>query len=235
MAKIEVPSNIEIPALKVKQAQDVDLMAAGPGIPWEDRGNHGPVGGYLKTVTMALTSPRKLYEDIRRPNVFGDARTFGRISSAFWAVGVLVDAVVWYVRFGRNDPFDIASFIPHLVIAVAAPFIFYGLMNLALRMFNSMADNELKRGTPTSLAANVFMYATAGSVLAPFLVWAPWGIGSVVVFGVIATIAIVGARTRMRLSTSGAVVNVLMPIAGVGALALVGSFGVKWLWWLLSP
>ena len=57
MSRVRPPADFEIAALRKKQEVYVDPMKPGSGTPWEDRGSHGLVGAYFKTVSQSLFKP----------------------------------------------------------------------------------------------------------------------------------------------------------------------------------
>jgi hypothetical protein len=232
MAKYEPPANINIAAMRHEQENFVDLMAAGPGTPWEDRGSHGVMMGYLKTAWMSLFSPAKLFAMIRRPNSTPDANGFVVGCGVMWSIAVAFDAVRYYFQHRQTiDPATDLLF--HFAMIVAAPFILYGLLTIVMRIFNVMVENELRHGTPKALAINVISYAAGPSVVAPILLPVHWA-GGVLVVAWIAFAAAAGAKTRMRLSTAGATIAVVVGVAAACALAVAGYFALISVWKLLT-
>jgi hypothetical protein len=229
MAKYEPPAHIEIAALRAQQAQEVDLMAAGEGTPWEDRGTHGNVGGFFKTAGLSLFKPAKLYALLRRPSTTGDANGFLFGCGIMWSVAVLIDAIVT-ATVRADDDFDpMTGLIGHAALMVAAPFILYGLVLMATNIFSTVVESELRKGTPRSLATNIFAYAAGPSVLAPLLLPIHPAAGGVVVL-LMAIAAIVGARSRMRLSVVGGTIGVLLGTVVAVGIVVGGYFVLGWLW-----
>jgi hypothetical protein len=230
MAKMETPAHIEIASLRDQQVKDVDLMVPGHGTPWEDRGSHGVVGAFAKTVFMAIFKPAALYALMRRPNTTKDARVFVMACGLFWSLAVLLHAVVIIVR--SVQPVDPATdLIDHFVMLIAAPFILTGLVAVARNVFSVLIESELKKGTPKSLAANIWGYAAAPSVVAPLLVPIHWVAGAAVVWLWILVVATVGARSRMRLSFAGALIAAGI---GVGVVALIVTGAWFAIYWVLG-
>ena len=172
MAKYEVPAHIEIAALKAQQVKDVDLMASGPGIPWEDRGSHGAAAAFLKTAGMSLFKPSAMYQLLRRPNSPTDANSFMMVCGGLWSLGYVINLIVAYVRGLIVEP--AIDLVPHVAMIVVAPFGLYMLMTVATNVYGQVTEGELKKGTPRSLAQNVFGYATGPSLLAPVLLPLHW-------------------------------------------------------------
>lgn len=227
MAKLETPSHIEIASLRSQQVQDYDLMATGTGTPWEDRGTHGTVGGFFKTAFMAMFKPRALYALLRRPNTTKDANAFVIGCGIFWSLAVATHALLMIAR--STTPIDPArDLVRHLIFFIASPFIFYGLMAVAKNVFAVVVESELKKGTPRSLATNVFAYAAAPSILAPLLVPIHWAAGAGVVWLWITLVATTGARSRMRMSFAGSLIGVVLGVAVVAAIVAGGWFALVW-------
>ncbi len=227
MAKMETPAHIEIASLREKQVHDVDLMAPGPGTPWENRGSLGTVGSFFKTAGAMMFKPSQTYAMLSRPNATGDGKSFVFICSFFWSLAVITHAIVMVIR--SPEPIDpTGDLMGHFIFVIAAPFIFIGLLAIARNIFSTLVESELKKGTPKSLAANVFAYAAAPSIIAPLVVPLNWAIGVAVVWLWIALIATAGARSRMRLSFGGGLIAVFLGVFVVGVIIAGGWFGLIW-------
>ncbi|HEV7298156.1 MAG TPA: hypothetical protein VGN72_02245 [Tepidisphaeraceae bacterium] len=232
MAKYEPPAHIEIAALRAQQVQDIDLMASGPGIPWEDRGTHGPVSGFFKTAGQSLSKPAHMYSLLRRPNTTGDARNFIFACGTMWSLGALLHGIVTATGIRGGDAAR-SSLLPYALLIIAAPFVLYGLMSIATGIFSTIIESELKKGTPRSLATNVFAYAAGPSVLAPLLLPIHWAGAAIVVLWMTVTV-IVGARTRMRLSVTGGTIGAVLSMAAIVGITVGAYFGLNRLWWIIS-
>ena len=58
MAKnIQAPDDVQIAAMNIEYESIGNLMAPGPGTPWEDRGSIGAIPAFFKTAIMSMTSP----------------------------------------------------------------------------------------------------------------------------------------------------------------------------------
>jgi len=231
MAKYEVPAHIEIAALKAQQVQDVDLMASGPGTPWEDRGSHGSASAYFKTAGLTLFKPVQLFKLMRRPNSITDSRGFLFINGAMWSLAVLLHAAVLMARGLVGSP--ATDLLLHIALILAAPFILFGLITIATNVYSPLVEGELKKGTPRTLAQNVFLYATGPSVIAPLLVPIHWA-GLAVPLLWMVVVAAVGARSRMRLSVAGSIISVVLGMGVAGAVAVGAYFGINRLLWLIT-
>src|SRR3954463_11332694 len=101
MAKAyEAPPGVDIAALRTtKKMGAMDLMRPGEGTPWEDRGAQGTLKAFLGTCMRSITSPALLLDHIRRPDTTHEARGFAFGCSALWAVGVILNGVLYNVIY----------------------------------------------------------------------------------------------------------------------------------------
>jgi len=135
----EAPTDLEIAALRARQARAHNPLEPGPGTQWEDRGSIGPVAAFLKTVGGMLTAPGALLESMRRPETASDARAFAIACGVFWGLGWVVHDVVAYHRahaktgvgWSEFGAVDAEVFALHLVLGVVAT---WGLLNLITRL-----------------------------------------------------------------------------------------------------
>src|SRR4051794_22498763 len=125
---VDTPTDLELAALRARQARARNPLEPGPGTPWEDRGSIGTVGAFFKTVGAALTRPGALLDSMRRPETPADARAFVIGCGVFWGLGWLVHDVVAYHLAHRKDgtgwsefgATDVEVFVLHLVLGVVA-------------------------------------------------------------------------------------------------------------------
>src|ERR1700733_11947542 len=97
MAKVTAPDSFRIASMDDKKKEGlVNLMKAGSGMPWEDRGSIGIVGAFFKNLTQALFSPNALLAKMRRPETTGDANAFVYICCSFWFLGSVIQSVLDY-------------------------------------------------------------------------------------------------------------------------------------------
>lgn len=224
MAKnIETPPDLEIAALKKQVANKrVNLMEPGPGTPWEDRGSVGIVGSFFKTVTMSMSSPRRLMRIIRRPETLADARVFTIICGVFWGLGW---AISDYVKIlSTPGGFDFVENYPTLMIhfglGVAGT---YFLLNLVSRLMHKL----ISAGTGSNKAAhslvfNVFAYGLGPSLVAIV----PFGIGPGIALVWIIGLWIIAGGARLGLTFGNALVCVMMSSVAVIGGAAVAYWGV---------
>src|SRR3954447_16568139 len=80
-----------------------DLMRGGAGTPWENRGEHGAAGGFLKSAFRSVFSPGLLFDHVRSTTVSTDSNAFLWICAAFWGVGAAVYKAVAFFRYDRSE------------------------------------------------------------------------------------------------------------------------------------
>src|SRR3954470_3812465 len=96
MAKPTPPSNVAIASLDARKQTMFNLMAPGPGTPWEDRGSIGVIKAFFKTAFASMFKPAKLLDSIRRPETGGDSRSFAIASGLMWSLSVIVHGYFYY-------------------------------------------------------------------------------------------------------------------------------------------
>jgi hypothetical protein len=232
MAKnIQAPDDVQIAAMNIEYERIGNLMAPGPGTPWEDRGSIGGFAAFFKTAIMSMTSPRKLLFSLRRPETPGDARVFAIICGVFWAVSwVLHD----YISFRQSrEEFDVTThgelWVIHFVLALAGTWV---LLNVISRLFFKLVSSgDVKAKAPQVLTYNVFAYCLGPSILALI----PFYIGPGIALLWIVWLFMYAAMTRLAVKTSGAVVCTLLSVGGVLGLSVGAYFLISRLFgWLYS-
>src|SRR6185295_2792759 len=97
MAKSSVPPpGVAIASLDARKTQILNLMAPGPGTPWEDRGSVGVFGAFFKTAFQSMFKPAKLLDSIRRPETGGDSFTFAMGCGLMWTLSAAVHGYLYY-------------------------------------------------------------------------------------------------------------------------------------------
>ena len=123
MAKhnVQTPDDVQISSMNIERELIGDLLAPGPGTPWEDRGSIGAIPAFFKTVVMSMTSPRRLLFSMRRPETASDTRAFAIICGAFWGLGWVIYDVLKFRAANRE--FDFAAdgevWLIHFILGVA--------------------------------------------------------------------------------------------------------------------
>src|SRR4051812_37597202 len=90
MAKSSPPPNVAIASLDARKQMMFNLMAPGPGTPWEDRGSVGVIGAFFKTCFRSMFKPADLLDSIRRPETGGDSFSFAIGCGLMWAISALI-------------------------------------------------------------------------------------------------------------------------------------------------
>ena len=233
MAKnIQAPDDVQIASMKTEYERVGNLLAPGPGTPWEDRGSIGPIPAFFKTAIMSMTSPRTLLFSLRRPETPGDARAFAIICGLFWGLSWVLHDYIHFKRFSR-EPFDITSdgelWILHFILGSAGTWV---LLNLVSRLFYKLvAAGEMKAAAPQVLTYNVYAYCLGPSILALI----PFYIGPAIALVWIVALFIFGAMTRLAVKTSGAIICNVMSVGGILGVSAAAYFLIAYLFrWLYT-
>jgi hypothetical protein len=227
MSRVRPPENIEIAALKKKQAVFVDLMAPGPGIPWEDRGSYGMLAGFFKTVKRSFFGVGLLTDHIRRPETTGDARGFLIGCGICWGISVFLHGALLMHTY-QNDPhidFDSQTYWIYCIIGtVAAIIATIVLFQLYIAIYSKLVAQESRQSPrPTVLLYNASAYALGPSVLAivPFL--GP----PLALLWIFVNLILVGSK-RLRLRPAAAIIDSLLAFLAVAVIGFacywVGDF-----------
>jgi hypothetical protein len=226
MAKQSVQTPATAPPAAAPK-QDVrrpgDLLAPGPGTPWEDRGSIGVVGALFKTIGQSMLSPGKLLDSIRRAETASDARAFVFICGFFFGAAWVMNDYIALKRAGGD--FDIVdngySMIAHLVLGVAGT---WGLLHLIVRLFYKLVSaGEMTHKFPPVLAHNVYAYCLGPSILA----FIPFYIGFAVALVWILLLFIYAAKTRLAIKPSGAIICNLIAAGGLFGVAVAAYWIVR--------
>ena len=223
MAKnIQAPDDVQIAAMNIEYESIGNLMAPGPGTPWEDRGSIGAFAAFFKTAIMSMTSPRTLLFSIRRPETPGDARVFAIICGLFWAVSWVLHDYIYFKRFSR-EVFDIVNngevWLLHFVLGLVGTWAF--LIVISRLFFKLVSSGDAKAKAPQVLTYNVFGYCLGPSILALI----PYA-GPAISLLWIVCLFMYAAMTRLAVKTGGAIICTLLSVGGVVGVAAGG-------YWLL--
>ncbi|HWP39685.1 MAG TPA: hypothetical protein VNL70_02080 [Tepidisphaeraceae bacterium] len=200
MAKITPPADLHIAALeKKKLVEHVNLLAAGPGTPWEDRGHLGILKAIIQTCRMSLLSPMRLLHAIRRPESKADARSFALACGGLWSLSTLLHAILLQLYRGAQTP---GYWLKVVLAAAVAPVLVWVLLELAATVLHKLNSMEPTSRAPAVLHYNVLAYNLGASALAPLPL-----IGPPVALVWILLTTILAARTRLHVSTAAAIVN----------------------------
>ena len=231
MAKnIQAPDDVQIAAMNIEYERIGNLMAPGPGTPWEDRGSIGVIPAFFKTAIMSMTAPRTLLFSLRRPETPGDARVFAIICGLFWAISWVLHDYIRFKRFSR-EVFDITSdgelWTIHFVLALVGTWL---LLNVTSRVFFKLVSSgDAKAKAPQVLTYNVFAYCLGPSILALI----PFYIGPAIAIIWIIILFMYAGMTRLAVKTSGAIICTLLSVVGVLGLSVAAYHLLAYLFgWL---
>jgi hypothetical protein len=245
MAKAQIPADVEIAALKKKVVQQSNLMQAGAGTPWEDRGSLGLVKAFFVTCVKSLTSPGELWDQIRRPETTNDATAFAIWCGVVAGVSWVVHSLWWDLIHLGTGPGDGAAPMVvkedwhytvdwqtwalgsglQMVCAIGGTFL---MLRLANFLYQKLLPHGIASRVPPALSYNILAYALGVVILAliPAFGWA-----IALVFLLILMIR-AGTR-RLHLGTgtgavSGILTFVVVVVLGF-SIYFVGRFGWSYL------
>jgi hypothetical protein len=209
----------------VKKEVVYDLMRGGPGTPWENRGEFGALGGFVRSGVRALFKPNLLFDHIRSTTITAEANTFLWICAACWGVSVAIVKALQYVLLDKTKfnvdayQYGIVSVI-HVAVAVGWAFLMF---RLVISLYHKLVITEIKQPVPTTLTFNIAAYAMGPSVFAPIPVVGPL----LALVGIFVALVAAG-RKRLYITWRGAVIDALIPFAAAllltVALYFVGGF-----------
>lgn len=228
MSRVRPPENIEIASLRKKQKTVFDPMAAGAGTPWEDRGTHGTIGAFFETCFMSMTSPAKLLNAIRRPETVNDARGFLFGICGVWAISALMHFAYFVHKDTKLLDFDSVNttstaVLTLLTIAGAGGGCFF-LHKIYAIIYGRLAAQEKDAVLlPEVLIYNVNAYAMGPSLLALI----PFAGPPLALLWIFADLVVAGS-SRFRLRMAGAIIDALISLLAVlaiaGAVFFVGEY-----------
>ena len=232
MSRARPPENFEIAALRKKQAEVFDPLAPGSGTPWEDRGTHGVIGAFIKTCTMSMTSPAKLFTSIRRPETTSDVAFFVWGCAALWGASVLIHGLL-LIPYYNHQPHTEVDTWPYMeILLITAAVAVVGTWS-GLRFYSTinykMVSQEKQLGAITlPLVQNVNSYALGPSLLAVIPVVGP--LLAILWIGI--NFMVAGAK-RLRIRAAGAIIDAVLPYLAVlvtaVVLAVVGHYLLPYL------
>jgi hypothetical protein len=210
MAKhhVETPADVQIAAMQVAERRFGNLLEAGSGTPWEDRGSIGAVFAFFKTAIMSMFRPHKLLYSLRRPETASDARIFAIICGVCWGLGwALQDYLDFLWR--RSPEFDMVNdgyiWVLHFILGLAGTWFFVSVISRVFYKLISAGDMRSK--FPAVLLFNVYAYCLGPSILAviPFRVgW--FQIGATIALVWIFCLIVYAAIDRLAIKPSGSII-----------------------------
>ncbi|MFI5382023.1 MAG: hypothetical protein ACHRHE_22235 [Tepidisphaerales bacterium] len=236
----KAPKGIDIPALRKQRNVNYNLMAAGPGTPWEDRDSLGYFPAFFKTCTKAMRDPETLFGLIRRLQHRTDARLFVIGIALLWFLSGMLHGCIEYLRLALSAAGRAPLTATHLEIDTQAFFLAWAIFSLALAVlvfalfeiaariyYPMVSGGDMKgRGSP-ELVYNVLAYCMGPSLL----VLVPYA-GPFVALIWIFVLAIRAGMIRLHINARGASVCAAISLGSclVLAVLLLGSGYKIWGW-----
>jgi hypothetical protein len=221
MAKnVITPDDVDIASMRKEVTRIGNLLAPGPGTPWEDRSAIGGVAAFFKTLTMSLLKPGTLLHSLRRPETAGDARVFAILCGLFWGIGWVVFDVLTFPYTNKAgwqgfEAFDAEKWALHFALGVVGTWV---LLNLISRVaYKLLSSGEMRAKFPPVLAFNVYAYCLGPSILA----MASYKlIGPVAALVWIFLLSVYACVSRLAIRATGAIVCNAIAFAGVTGVAV---------------
>src|SRR5437867_4025985 len=227
MAKPTPPPNVAIASLDARKQTMFNLMAPGPGTPWEDRGSIGVIGAFFKTCFRSMFKPADLLDAIRRPETGGDSRSFAIGCGLMWGLSALIHGYLYYRHMLSEETRTATSTTEDRITVLGQPWAIWCVIAAILAVigvllfqkigssvYYSLVATEMKSKAPPILAYNIFGYCLGPSLLAIIPIAGP----PLAVIWITIALAIGGA-TRLKISVKGAVIASLVSIAAMVALS----------------
>lgn len=234
------PEALDIPALRKQRTVNYNLMAGGPGTPWEDRDSLGYVPAFFKTCTKVMRDPDTLFGLIRRLQYRTDARLFVIGIAFLWFLSSMMHGCIELWRLEHATQAVAGTIAPPVEINVQAYLFGWAVFSLALGAlivvmlslavkfyYGMVSGGDMKGRGSAELVYNVLAYCLGTG----FLVFIPY-IGPVASLLWTLLLAIRAGTSRLHISTRGSVISALMSFGvclAIGAVALfVGFKGWGW-------
>src|SRR4051812_31996950 len=237
MAKPIPPPNVAIASLDARKQTMFNLMAPGPGTPWEDRGSIGVIGAFFKTAFRSMFKPAELLDVIRRPETGGDSRSFAFGCGLMWAISALIHGYFYYHHMLGVEERTANSTTEDRITVLGQPWVIWCVIGAILAVvgvllfqkigssiYYALVSTEMKSKAPPILAYNIFGYCLGPSLLAIVPIAGP----PLAILWIVIALAIGGA-TRLKVSVRGAVIASLVAVAAMVALASVSWFVARFI------
>jgi hypothetical protein len=213
-----------------KKGVAYDLMRGGAGTPWENRGEYGTAGGFIKSAMRSVFKPDLLFNHIRSTTVTTEANTFLWICAACWGVATaLYKAVAFYRYDASKYDIDTNTYVIISVIETAGAVAFaYAMLRLIILIYHKLVITEIKQPVPVTLTFNIAAYAMGASVFAIIPIVGPL----LALAGCFVSLVAAG-RKRLFVSWRGAVIDAMLAfvVAIVATILLffIGGWALNYL------
>jgi hypothetical protein len=237
MAKSTPPPNIAIASLDARKQTMFNLMAPGPGTPWEDRGSIGMVGAFFKTCYRSMFKAADLLDSIRRPETSGDSRSFAMGCGLLWAISALIHGYLYYRHMVGEEARTATSTTEYRITVlgqswaiwcvIAAVLAVIGVLlfqKIGSSVYYALVSTEMKSKAPPILAYNIFGYCLGPSLISIIPLAGP----PLAVIWIAIALSIGGA-TRLKISVKGAVIASLVAVAAMVGLASASWFIARYI------
>jgi hypothetical protein len=242
MAKVRAPAEIEIAALKQKAVAQSNLMQAGPGTPWEDRGSLGMIPAFFATCFKAITAPGQLWDQIRRPETTSDATSFAFGCGIVAGVSWVVHSLAWDLVYSgyalsdgvpplrvKSDPRFIVDWQTwgigaalQMICAIAGTWL---LLKLANATYQKLLPHGFATRIPQVLTYNVLAYSL-GVVLLTLIPCFGWALALVWLM----VLFIYASKRRLALGGGTAAVSGVITFLTVTVVAFLIYFAGAYIW-----
>jgi hypothetical protein len=236
MAKYTLPQDVQIRALdEKKKAEFFDLMAAGPGVPWEDRGSIGILGGFFKTAFGMMFAPVQTLNKLRRPETAEDANAFAWGIAVVWFLAMAIQSAFDYLVLYRNDAkieFSSNQYMINTALeAVAAAAGAVVLCRIISVVYYKLLAFDMGQKCPPVLAQNIITYSMSPSLLA--LIpgsYGPIPLGALAALLWMLALWIAAARGRLHVRAGGSIVGPILTFVVCCAMIAVASVALWAIW-----
>jgi hypothetical protein len=242
MPRAQIPGNVEIASLKKQVVQQSNLMQAGTGTPWEDRGSLGFIKAFFGTCFKSMFSPGELWDLIRRPETTSDATSFAVWCGVVGGMTWIGHSVAWDLvsRGVVNDDGATPYWVqdnPRFVIdwqtwgigaAIQMACAIFGtllLLRLANFIYQKLLPHAVANRIPPALSYNIIAYAL-GPVLLALIPCFGWVLALVWLF---VLLIVVGIR-RLHLGAGTGVISGILTFLVVTAAGFLAYFVGAFLW-----
>ena len=232
MAKPTPPPNVAIASLDARKQTMFNLMAPGPGTPWEDRGSIGVIGAFFKTAFRSMFKPAELLDSIRRPETGGDSFSFAIGCGVMWALSALIHGYLYYRHMVAEEVRTATSTTEERITVLGQPWGIWCVIAAVLAVigvllfqkigssvYYALVGTEMKSKAPPILVYNIFGYCLGPSMLAIIPIAGPFFAIIWIVFALS-----IGGTTRLKITVRGAVIASLVAVAAMVAISSAAWF-----------